>query len=304
MGGLTRVCSLHVEERVGGPSQLQLRARAARSASVRSVMATKPLWGQLLCTGLKEAEPNREIDLTVEEILIGRKDGCHILYAKDNTISSVHCKLSITRAGEDDEDATVAVQQPFTTWIEDCSSNGTFLNSDRLKKGQKVQLQPNDTIGLTKPCGGAEQPPYGFIFKVAPSSICRPRTFRTFCRPPTRRQPSPDCSPAATPSFRTCAPPPPSVRRALPLLSCIPAPLVPAGLVRKPDRRGRPGYLPCSRPQPAHRVNRSATQDGAEGTAGAAAEACDATTSRATGSHPTALDARPERARRERPSDS
>ena len=109
------------------------------------------------------------MDLQSEEFLIGRKDGCHIRYHTDNTISSVHCKLSVMRttaaADDDDDDVSSMTHNFLTMWVEDCSANGTYLNHERLAKGEKVQLQQNDEIGLLKPPGGAEVPPYSFIFQ-------------------------------------------------------------------------------------------------------------------------------------------
>ena len=129
------------------------------------------------------------MDLQIEEFLIGRKDGCHIRYHTDNTISSVHCKLSVMRttagADDDDDDVSPMAQNFLTMWVEDCSANGTYLNHERLTKGQKVQLQQNDEIGLLKPPGGAEVPPYSFIFQDFSAhlneedvaTIFRPSTF-------------------------------------------------------------------------------------------------------------------------------
>lgn len=131
------------------------------------------MWGKLVCTGHKEAEPNREIELTTEEFVVGRKESCQLIYSKDNTISAVHCKISISRScgrgGEEDyeEGSSSSILPTLTAWVQDCSVNGTFLNNDKLMKGEKVQLNQNDEIGLLKPCRGSTAPPYAFIYHVS-----------------------------------------------------------------------------------------------------------------------------------------
>jgi len=137
------------------------------------------VWGHLICTGRKEVEPDRQIDLCHVEVLIGRKDSCQVVYSTDNTISSVHCTISLSRSegqpeGEEDDEYEPAGNQPMlTVWIQDCSANGTYLNSDRLEKGQKTQLRQNDEIGLLKQCGGPTPPPYGFVFQDCTATLSR-----------------------------------------------------------------------------------------------------------------------------------
>ena len=57
-------------------------------------------------------------------------------------ISSVHCMIYIDYS-----------QARLRIFIEDCSSNGTFINSalNRLSHGQRVQLKSGDLICLNKP---------------------------------------------------------------------------------------------------------------------------------------------------------
>lgn len=59
-----------------------------------------------------------------KELLIGRKSGCDIIIDSDRTISSRHCKI-------------VKNQDEF--YVEDCnSSNGTYLNNERLVANKKI----------------------------------------------------------------------------------------------------------------------------------------------------------------------
>ena len=122
-----------------------------------------PIWGRLLCTGANEKEPYRRIELTTAEFAIGRISTCNEVY-EDRQISSTHCKITLRRpaeaANDDDDDDTVA-----EVWLHDASSNGTFLNSQKLGKGNTMRMKQNDEIGFIKPSGGSSAPPYAFIFQ-------------------------------------------------------------------------------------------------------------------------------------------
>ena len=137
------------------------------------------VWGRLLAIGAKEKEAYRRIEIDKVELAIGRKETCQERIS-DNTVSTVHCRITLKRAGhvpdeplafygcdddgfDDDED--MPPRSRTEVWIEDCSSNGTFVNSQKLGKGSRVRLAQNDEIGLIRACGGAERPPYAFIFQ-------------------------------------------------------------------------------------------------------------------------------------------
>ena len=113
-------------------------------------------WGRLLAIGAKESEPYRRIELDLPEVAIGRGEGSYERIA-DNTISSTHCRITVRRTPadvaldeEDDDDDVVPIVPRLVAevWIEDCSANGTFLNSQRLGKGKSARLTQNDEIGF------------------------------------------------------------------------------------------------------------------------------------------------------------
>ena len=95
------------------------------------------------------------MDLCTVDAAVGRKPGCVVLYA-DTTISSIHCKISL---------ASASGQTGLQMWLEDCSVNGTYVNAQKIGRGNKVRLHQDDQIGLLKACGGLEPPPYAFVFK-------------------------------------------------------------------------------------------------------------------------------------------
>ena len=104
-----------------------------------------------------EKDKGRTVDICSREASIGRKEECLISY-KENTISSVHCKITIqqsTSAG--------AGGPSFEVWLEDCSVNGTFVNAQKVGKGKKVPLAQNDEIGILNKL--VNNPPYAFIFQ-------------------------------------------------------------------------------------------------------------------------------------------
>ena len=66
----------------------------------------------------------------------------------------MHCKLLIK-------------SQPggVQVWVEDCSSNGTFVNAQRIGKGKSMPLSHRDQIGFLWPASeGDERPPYAFVW--------------------------------------------------------------------------------------------------------------------------------------------
>ena len=69
-------------------------------------------------------------------------------YSTDNTISSVHCKLHL-RNGE--------------VLVEDCSANGTYINGQKIGKGQTALVREDDSFSLLKPYSAdLESPPYRY----------------------------------------------------------------------------------------------------------------------------------------------
>jgi hypothetical protein len=124
-------------------------------------------WGRLLCTGTAEQTPYRRIELTSTEFVIGRDPKSNEVY-NNPQLSSTHCKIVLKRpseesraaADEDDGDEPIA-----EVWLYDLSSNGTFLNHQKVGKGNSVRMKQNDEIGFIKPSGGANPPPFAFIFQ-------------------------------------------------------------------------------------------------------------------------------------------
>ena len=120
-------------------------------------MSASPLvWGRLLAIGSKEPTAYRQVELSTTEFFIGRKDSCHEKIS-DQTVSSVHIKITLVSTGDEDV--------PFEVRLEDNSANGTYVNSQKVGRGNCVRLLGNDEIGLVKPCGGAEPPPWAFLFQ-------------------------------------------------------------------------------------------------------------------------------------------
>ena len=79
----------------------------------------------------------------------------------DATVSSVHCKLLIKLS-----------QRPASAqvWLEDHSSNGTYVNAQRVGKGRSMPLSNLDQIGFLWPCSESsieERPPFSFVWLSA-----------------------------------------------------------------------------------------------------------------------------------------
>lgn len=114
---------------------------------------------------------NLDVDKTMT---IGRKSSCAVVL-HDPTVSSVHCKIfyddSVPMGSVKAEAVVAHAQQQQAAqgwskstnmegevfygasnfWIEDMSSNGTFVNMVKLGKGTKARLCHNDVISLCRP---------------------------------------------------------------------------------------------------------------------------------------------------------
>lgn len=88
----------------------------------------KKAWGRLIAksSGLANQE------LVESEICIGRKT-TNTIVINDQRLSGVHCVL--TYAGG-------------KAFVEDRSSNGTFVNNTKMSKGAKLELSHGDEIWL------------------------------------------------------------------------------------------------------------------------------------------------------------
>jgi hypothetical protein len=156
-----------VHRRKGRRREEGARTDAAPLALARAALplCARPAAGvslTLLCVA-----PAAQVEMRKAEVAVGRKPGCLVLYA-DTTISSVHCKLSLAAGGSAGADGR-SPRAPTGSvvpqvWLEDCSVNGTYVNAQKIGRGNKVRLCHGDKIGLLKPCGGAEAPPYAFLF--------------------------------------------------------------------------------------------------------------------------------------------
>eukprot|EP01066_Platyproteum_vivax_P015445 Platyproteum_vivax@DN6827_c0_g1_i1.p1 len=88
-----------------------------------------------------ENEPKVIILRTLARVVkCGRKAENDVVLT-DQSISGVHCELWLqkTEAGS------------ITAVIKDTSTNGTFVNDRRMKKGAPQELKDKDTIQLTRP---------------------------------------------------------------------------------------------------------------------------------------------------------
>jgi len=78
------------------------------------------------------------------EVIVGRQRACHISCRGDKAVSAHHCKLFHTKAGLE---------------VEDRSTNGTYVNGDRLARGVRSLLCQGHILSLTRPPDG----PHGTV---------------------------------------------------------------------------------------------------------------------------------------------
>eukprot|EP01113_Clastostelium_recurvatum_P032258 TRINITY_DN4119_c0_g1_i1.p1 TRINITY_DN4119_c0_g1~~TRINITY_DN4119_c0_g1_i1.p1 ORF type:complete len:602 (-),score=149.06 TRINITY_DN4119_c0_g1_i1:64-1869(-) len=90
-------------------------------------------WGRLVSLHPQTSH----IELIKDEVIIGRRPGCDYIL-KDPRISGVHFRLSRIQSIDDKNNV----------YIEDCSTNGTWINSKVLGKGRKTILRNTDKVSL------------------------------------------------------------------------------------------------------------------------------------------------------------
>eukprot|EP01122_Echinamoeba_exundans_P006077 TRINITY_DN163_c0_g2_i1.p1 TRINITY_DN163_c0_g2~~TRINITY_DN163_c0_g2_i1.p1 ORF type:complete len:520 (-),score=157.55 TRINITY_DN163_c0_g2_i1:73-1590(-) len=92
------------------------------------------VWGRLVSLNIKTA---MDVNLTDDSVTFGRASTCtHVFH--DQGISGKHCRIYRENVGD----------IGFNIWIEDSSTNGTFLNGELIGKGKKVLLPSHCTISF------------------------------------------------------------------------------------------------------------------------------------------------------------
>jgi E3 ubiquitin-protein ligase CHFR len=105
-------------------------------------------WATLI--SLQPGQQNHE--LTADKTTIGRKSTN--IEIKNLKLSATHC---------------VVFKEAGVPYIEDNSSNGTYVNDTKMSKGAKLPLKDGDKIWLLHPSKVAET--LGFEFKLTSSPI-------------------------------------------------------------------------------------------------------------------------------------
>ncbi|KAJ1628378.1 SMAD/FHA domain-containing protein [Pavlovales sp. CCMP2436] len=109
--------------------------------------AKTPVWG---IVSYSDGRSTNSVEVSAPEFTIGRSSQCSLaLRNKPQTVSGVHCKLSIEPPEPDS--ATGAFYEEGAeprVLLEDLSNNGTWLNSRRLTRGLPVELKQGDAFGI------------------------------------------------------------------------------------------------------------------------------------------------------------
>ncbi|EKF30959.1 hypothetical protein MOQ_005211 [Trypanosoma cruzi marinkellei] len=124
--------------------------------------ANGPLVARLVPPSVERAElPAIDLYRDVGRMMLGRSQQlfaeCRINVA---SVSAQHCELAVNPSSQ-------------KVTIRDFSTNGTFLNGKRLKKGMEVELQSGDRVCLTNPAKASnpDAPSVEFIFQRVSSEI-------------------------------------------------------------------------------------------------------------------------------------
>eukprot|EP01114_Cavostelium_apophysatum_P015421 TRINITY_DN4193_c0_g1_i3.p1 TRINITY_DN4193_c0_g1~~TRINITY_DN4193_c0_g1_i3.p1 ORF type:complete len:442 (+),score=128.56 TRINITY_DN4193_c0_g1_i3:262-1587(+) len=117
-----------------------------KEEEVKQSPAASTTWGRLLSQDPRFGH----IDLQTTELTVGRRKECSVTFS-DLRVSGKHCR--IFRANTDLEAGTIPIPSIF---VEDLSSNGTFLNGKVLGKGNRSTVNNGDEISLVAKRGNTD----------------------------------------------------------------------------------------------------------------------------------------------------
>lgn len=89
----------------------------------------------------KPADGNADADVHT----IGRNEACDVV-VRDTRVSGYHCRIYRRREGQE-----FIHHEQLAVYIEDISSNGTFLNNAKLNKREPCTLSSGDELALVSP---------------------------------------------------------------------------------------------------------------------------------------------------------
>jgi hypothetical protein len=93
-------------------------------------------------------------------IQFGRSDDCHPNCKFDfHKISSKHCKLYVIKNDSNTNNPE------YQVWVEDTSSNGTYINKKLIGKNKKQILCLNDTLSIYIPKSSENHKEISYILK-------------------------------------------------------------------------------------------------------------------------------------------
>ena len=149
------------------PPPLQARAYPARagrphppSPPLGPPHTPSPPLASLLCVGSRDPNPLLSLRLPLPgSFEIGRDEGCDETIGECAAISASHCKLHLRLGGGGDQPAG---ERAVEVWLEDRSTNGTFVGGARLGKGNTRRLVPGERFSLL------HDGPYAFELRLGP----------------------------------------------------------------------------------------------------------------------------------------
>jgi len=147
----------HLTKRVNFPknSTLQRKSFATLVQPYKDKDTVAP-WARAL--SLNPKYPN--VDIVTEEVKFGRRADCQVKLGDNLSISGCHCRLF--RADAPEEDRRRGIMK--AVYLEDLSTNGTFVQGKKIGKGNVVRLNPGTEFDLIPPGGSREK--IGFLFYV------------------------------------------------------------------------------------------------------------------------------------------
>ncbi|GMI98338.1 hypothetical protein like AT2G45460 [Hibiscus trionum] len=153
------------------PSPKQFIVSAAANISSQPLPTNDPnVWGVLtaISNNARKRQQGMNMLLTADEHCIGRLVKETSFRIDSNSVSAVHCKIYRKRVTNED---TQQSSNCFTSvFLKDTSTNGTYLNWERLRKNSpEFKMQHGDIISFSAP--PQHELAFAFVYREVLSSV-------------------------------------------------------------------------------------------------------------------------------------
>ncbi|KAL9234394.1 hypothetical protein vseg_009273 [Gypsophila vaccaria] len=171
---VSQTSSSHPKEQLKKPASPKdaILAVASRVASQPLPCSDLDVWGVLtaISSNARKRSQGINILLTADAHIIGRLVEDVRFQVDSTAVSQRHCEISRKRVSKEDIESPSGFCK--TTFLKDTSTNGTYLNWERLKRGSpkfEANLRHGDIISFAAP--PQHEQAYAFVYREVLSSV-------------------------------------------------------------------------------------------------------------------------------------